>query len=155
MTATTDHELEARQERLRRWIPQQKRQSSTQGVSHIAVFSRDLEATAAFYADILGMPVVNVTANRDVAESTHMNVDLGGGVMFSFFDFPHVPRLQRRVPEGVGGIMHVAIPITRGRLAEMKERPGKHSVKVQEVVGSLYFKDPNGLSIELLPVDEP
>ena len=41
------------------------------------------------------MPVVNVTANWDVPESTHINVSLGNGAMLSFFDFTHVPRLRR------------------------------------------------------------
>ncbi len=45
-----------------------------------------------------------------------MNVDLGNRNTIAFFDFPHVPRLQRRAPEGVGGIMHLALPIGRDRL---------------------------------------
>jgi glyoxylase I family protein len=122
-------------------------------VDHIAVFAKDLEATAAFYTEIMGMPVVNVTANRDVPESTHMNVAVGNGMQLSFFDFPHVPRLQRRVPEGAGGVMHVALGISRQRLAEVKARLEQHQVKHQEVGGSVYFKDPNGLGIELMPVD--
>ncbi|MEE9198536.1 MAG: VOC family protein [Dehalococcoidia bacterium] len=152
MTTNADRNLETRRALLRRWIPQEERQSVTRGVNHIAVFARDLEATAAFYTDVLGMPVINVTANRDVPESTHMNVDVGGGVMLSFFDFPHVPRLRRRAPEGVGGIMHLAIAIPPYRLAEVRKSLGDNRVDFQEISGSLYFKDPNGLGIELLPV---
>ena len=121
-------------------------------MNHLAVFAKDLEATAAFYSDVMGMPVVSVTANRDVPESTHMNVHVGNGTCLSFFDFPHVPRLRRRAPEGVGGIMHVALPISAERLAVVKERLDQRRVKYQEVGGSLYLKDPNGLGIELMPV---
>jgi catechol 2,3-dioxygenase-like lactoylglutathione lyase family enzyme len=120
-------------------------------VDHIAVFARDLEATAAFYTNVLGMPVVNVTANRDVPESTHMNVAIGNGMQLSFFDFPHVSRLQRRAPEGVGGVMHVALGISRERLSEVKSRLAQHRIKYQEIGGSVYLKDPNGLGLELLP----
>lgn len=152
MTVSTGQGVEARRQRLRRWIPPERRRSVTRGVDHIALFARDLEATAAFYTEVLGMPVIGVTANRDVPESTHMNVHTGNGMALSFFDFPHVPRLRRRAPEGVGGVMHIALAVSRERLAGLKERPGGHRVKYQEIAGSLYFKDPNGLGIELLPV---
>ena len=152
MTTLTTQELKEKRARLSRWIPRDKRQSVTQGVNHVAVFANDLEATAAFYTEVMAMPVINVTDNRDVPESTHMNVDIGNGMMLSFFDFPHIPRLQRRAPEGVGNVMHVAIAIAPPRYAEVKASLDKHRVEYQEVGGSLYVKDPSGLGIELLPV---
>jgi len=152
MTTSTTQQLAAKRERLHQLIPQSRQESTTKGINHLAVFAKDLEVTAAFYTDVLGMPVVNITANRDVPESTHMNVDIGNNMMLSFFDFPHIPRLRRRTPEGVGGIMHVAIAISPERLAELKLRLTQNRVKHQEIDGSLYFNDPNGLGIELLPV---
>jgi glyoxylase I family protein len=152
MTMTTStQELEQKRIRLRQWIPGDGEESVTRGVDHVAVFAKDLEATAAFYTDMLGMPVVNVTANRDVPESTHMNVALGNGMQLSFFDFPHVPRLRRRAPEGAGGIMHLALAISQEKLAQVKTRLAQHRVEYQEIGGSVYLKDPNGLGIELLP----
>jgi glyoxylase I family protein len=153
MTTPTTQEIEQKRDRLRHWIPADQSSAPTRGVDHVAVFARDLEATAAFYTDIMGMSVVNVTYNRDVPESTHMNVDIGNGMQLSFFDFPHMPRLQRRAPEGVGGVMHVALGISRDRLSEVVGRLKEHRVKHQEVGGSVYLKDPNGLGIELMPVD--
>jgi catechol 2,3-dioxygenase-like lactoylglutathione lyase family enzyme len=154
MTMTTStQELEQKRARLRQWIPEDKQESITRGVDHVAVFAKDLEATAAFYTNVLGLPVVSVTFNRDVPESTHMNVALGNGMQLSFFDFPHISRLQRRAPEGVGGIMHLALAISREQLAQVKARLAQHRVKYQEVGGSVYLKDPNGLGIELLPGD--
>lgn len=150
---TSTQELEQKRARLRQWIPGDKPESVTRGVDHVAVFAKDLEATAAFYTQALGLPVVNVTFNRDVPESTHMNVALGNGMQLSFFDFPHIPRLQRRAPEGAGGIMHLALAISRERLAQVKARLGQHRVKYQEVGGSVYLKDPNGLGIELMPTE--
>ena len=152
MTTGTGKSLEERQESLRRWIPAGEQTDTSQGVNHIAVFSKDLEATAAFYTDVLGMPVVQVTSNRDVFESTHMNVSIGGGVRLSFFDFPHVPRLQRRAPEGVGAVMHIAIGMTADQMGKAERNLGEHTVDYREVGGSLYFKDPNGLTIELMPL---
>jgi catechol 2,3-dioxygenase-like lactoylglutathione lyase family enzyme len=151
MTTPTSQEIEQKRARLRSWVPADQTQATTRGVDHIAVFARDLEETAAFYTNVMGMPVVNVTSNRDVPESTHMNVSVGNGMQLSFFDFPHVPRLQRRAPEGVGGVMHIALGISRERLAETKGCLDQHRVKYQEVGGSVYLKDPNGLGIELMP----
>ncbi len=151
MTTSTEQDLEEKRGRLRQWIPAAHQESVTLGVDHVAVFAKDLEATAAFYTQVMGMPVVNVTANRDVPESTHMNVAVGNGVQLSFFDFPHVPRLRRRAPEGVGGVMHIALGISRERLTQVKASLDQQRVKYQEVGGSLYLKDPNGLGIELLP----
>lgn len=151
MTTPTSQEIEQKRAQLRNWVSADQTQATTRGVDHIAVFARDLEETAAFYTNVMGMPVVNVTSNRDVPESTHMNVSVGNGMQLSFFDFPHVPRLQRRAPEGVGGVMHIALGISKERLAEVKGRLDHHRARYQEVGGSVYLKDPNGLGIELMP----
>ena len=155
MTTPADQELEAKRRRLESRIPSGIEDASTQGVNHIAVFAKDLEATAEFYSEIMGMPVIRVTANRDVADSTHMNVDIGSGTSLAFFDFPNVPRLRRRAPEGVGNVMHIALPISQERFDQLKGRLDKNKVKYQIVGKSLYLKDPNGLGIELMPRQQP
>jgi catechol 2,3-dioxygenase-like lactoylglutathione lyase family enzyme len=150
MATPTTKELEEKRSRLRHWISPGGAEAATEGVNHLAVFAKDLEITAEFYSQVMGMPVVQVTSNRDVPESAHMNVAMGGGMTFAFFDFPHVPRLQRKAPEGVGGIMHVALALDQNRLADIRDRLQQHRVKFQEIGGSLYLKDPNGLGIELM-----
>ncbi len=150
MTTPADKDLEAKRARLSKWIPQGESKASTQGMNHVAIFAKDLEATAEFYSKVLDMPVVRVTANRDVAESTHMNVDMGNGMTFAFFDFPLVSRLQRKAPEGVGGIMHIALVIDAAKREEIKGRLQQRRVKFQEIGGAVYLKDPNGLGIELM-----
>lgn len=147
-TPTAD--LEAKRDRLKKWIPQGQSEASTHGMNHVAIFAKDLEATAAFYSDVMGMPVVRVTANRDAADSTHMNVDMGNGMTFAFFDFPHVSRLQRKAPEGVGGIMHIALVIDQDKSEEIKGRLKQRRIDFQEIGGGVYLKDPNGLGIELM-----
>ncbi len=150
---TSESTTEAMRERLRNLIPEGGKDGPTQGVNHIAVFAKDLEATAKFYEEIMDMPVVSVTANRDVDESTHMNVAIGNGMRLSFFDFPHVPRLQRKAPEGVGNVMHIALPIARNIFLEIKGRCDRNKIKYQEAGGAIYVKDPNGLAIELMPFE--
>jgi|TARA_B110001454_G_scaffold155932_1_gene145228 catechol 2,3-dioxygenase-like lactoylglutathione lyase family enzyme len=134
-------------------IPERGKDGPTQGVNHIAVFAKDLETTAKFYEEIMDMPVVSVAPNRDVEESTHMNVAIGNGMRLSFFDFPHVPRLRKKAPEGVGNVMHIALPIARNSFLDIKGRCDQAKIKYQEVGGAIYVKDPNGLAIELMPFD--
>ena len=150
MTTPTATELEEKRSRLRRWVSPGQPEVATQGVNHLAVFAKDLEATAEFYSQVMGMPVIQVTDNRDVPESTHMIVDMGGGMTFAFFDFPHLSRLQRKAPEGVGGIMHVALSVSHDHLSAIKARLQQRRAKFQEIGGALYLKDPNGLGIELM-----
>ena len=48
--------------------------------------------------------------------------------------------------------MHIALGISPVRYGEVKKRLVERGVSHQEVGGSLYVKDPNGLGIELLPM---
>ena len=150
---TSNSPTDAMRERLRKLIPEGGKDGPTQGVNHIAVFAKDLETTAKFYEEIMDMPVVSVAPNRDVEESTHMNVAIGNGMRLSFFDFPHVPRLRKKAPEGVGNVMHIALPIARNSFLDIKGRCDQAKIKYQEVGGVIYVKDPNGLAIELMPFD--
>ena len=150
---TSNSPTDAMRERLRKLIHEGGKDGPTQGVNHIAVFAKDLETTAKFYEEIMDMPVVSVAPNRDVKESTHMNVAIGNGMRLSFFDFPHVPRLRKKAPEGVGNVMHIALPIARNSFLDIKGRCDQAKIKYQEVGGAIYVKDPNGLAIELMPFD--
>ena len=80
MATESEERLERKRDQLRRYIEVGPAQSSAMGINHLAVLARDLEATADFYSNVLGMPVVSVTPNRDERDSTHMIVDVGNGV---------------------------------------------------------------------------
>ena len=149
MSADMEKDIQDKRSRLQRFVGRGSKESSTKGVNHIAIFALDLEATAEFYSQIIGMPVTSVTANRDEPMSTHLNVDIGKGMALSFFDFPHVPRLQAPVPEGAGGMMHVAIDIPEDQYSQVEGRLRERGVPFQRIGDSAYFKDPNGMTIEL------
>ena len=152
MTTDLDRQIEDKRLRLQRLAGSGPSESSTRGINHLAVFALDLEASADFYINVMGMPVVSVTTNRDEPRSTHMNVDIGNGVRLSFFDFPHVLRLQEPAPEGAGGMMHVAIPVPKERFAQIEERLKEREVSYSRIGDSIYFKDPSGMPMELMIV---
>ena len=153
MTDSNSEAMQARREHIRRFVPSEPTESVTQGANHIAVYCADMDATAQFYTEVMGMPLMNVMDNRDVPDSTHMNIDIGGGMALSFFDFPHIPRLMEFATEGVGNVMHIALEISRQRYAEVKQRLDDKSVPYEEVGGSIYVRDPNRLNLELLIMD--
>ena len=151
MVATElDRKIEEKRLRLQRLVGKGPGESSGRGINHLAVFALDLEATADFYINGMGMPVTLVTSNRDEPRSTHMTVDIGNGVGLSFFDFPHVERLQTPALEGAGGTMHVAISIPQGHYDEIEGRLKERGIGYNRIGDSVYLRDPNGLTLELL-----
>ena len=147
-------EMDQKRQRLQALVTEGSQASHTNGINHLAIFALDLEATPDFYVNVLGMPVIRITANRDEPQSTHMNVDIGNGTSFAFFDFPHVDRLQVPAPEGAGGMMHVAIPVPDDRYVGIEGRLKERGIEYRRINNSVCFKDPNGMNLELMVVQE-
>jgi glyoxylase I family protein len=126
--------------------------TSARGVHHVALLSQDVERTIRFYQDVLGFPLVELFENRDYEGSSHFFFDIGAGNMLAFFDFPGLGLVP--VPEGLGGVQHVAISVTPETFEMLK---GKLTAAGVEYIGpdrgikeSVYFKDPDGIQVELI-----
>jgi glyoxylase I family protein len=151
------HELEkirARREELRqRYLrPAGERPASTvQGVHHLALICRDVEQTIQFYQEFLGFPLVELVENRDYLGSSHFFLDIGNHNLLGFFDFPghDHPAWQ----ETIGGVQHLAISISAEQYAAAKEKLDAAGVDYlgpdRGVQESMYFRDPNGVGLEL------
>ena len=74
----------------------------TGGVDHLALISSDLDATLRFYTGVLNMRLTRVIQNRDEPTSTHIFLDMGGGNLLAFFDFPEQEQLGHGHATGVG-----------------------------------------------------
>ena len=121
------------------------------GVHHLALICADPERTIRFYQDVLGFPLVELFENRDYEGSTHFFFDIGAGNMLAFFDFPGLG--LEPVPEGLGGVQHVAIsvePETFERLKKVLDDNGVKYVGPDRAAESVYFKDPDGIQVELI-----
>ena len=133
--------------------PADERPTSTgRGVHHLALICSDPETTIGFYEGLLGFPLVELFENRDYPGSTHFFFDIGARNMLAFFDFPGLG--LEPVPEGLGGVQHVAISVTpaefeaaKGRLADADIAYVGPDMGVHE---SIYFKDPDGIQVELI-----
>ena len=142
---TTLQEIEATRQRLEALVEKEPT-TPAEGVNHVAVISADLERAVRFYRDVLGMALTSVTANRDEPRSTHINIALGRGTMLSLFDFPNV---KGQAVQGTGGLMHLALWLPRERLARIEAALNEHQVPHQRIHDSIYFKDPDGMTLEL------
>lgn len=124
---------------------------STAGVDHLALICSDMEATVQFYTEILNMRLAKVITNRDDPTSTHVFLDMGGGNMLAFFDFPeHGPA---PVVRGVGAMHHIALKAEAEKygaiVQTLKARDIEHSIHGTEEAGSVYLRDPDNILVEI------
>ena len=155
LSESTLTELEARRAELRAKYLQtvEERGSSTaRGIHHAVLICSDVEQTIRFYQDLLGFPLVELVENRDYAGSTHFFFDVGNRTLLGFFDFPGLG-LEPGI-EAIGGVQHIAISARRDRWEQVRDRLDAAGVAYagpdRGIEESMYFKDPDGIQIELL-----
>jgi glyoxylase I family protein len=147
-------EIRARRQKLREKYLHRRGErpaSTVQGVHHIALISRNVEETIQFYQEFLGFPLVELVENRDYAGSSHFFFDIGNRNMLGFFDFPghEHPAFE----ETIGGVQHLAISISPAQFDAAKKKLDDAGVDYlgpdRGVYDSMYFRDPNGVNVEL------
>ena len=123
--------------------------SSARGVHHLALLSRDVERTIAFYQDLLEFPLTELFENRDYQGSTHFFFDIGNGNLLAFFDFPGLDLGD--YAEVLGGLHHLAISVEPDRWEHLKHKLAAAGVPCHEMSGSsIYFNGPDGERLELI-----
>jgi catechol 2,3-dioxygenase-like lactoylglutathione lyase family enzyme len=123
--------------------------SSARGLHHFALVSGDVERTVRFYQDLLEFPLVEMFENRDYAGSTHFFFDIGNGNLLAFFDFPGLD--VGPYAEVLGGLHHIAISVEPERWKHLQGKLDAAGVEYHLESGvSMYFRDPDGVRLELL-----
>jgi glyoxylase I family protein len=132
--------------------PAERPPSSARGVHHMALICDDVERTIQFYQELLGFPLVELMENRDYKGSTHLFFDIGNDNLLAFFDFPGLG-LKPGI-EALGGVQHIAISTAPENLERIKARLEERGITYlgpdRGVTTSIYFKDPDGIQIELI-----
>ena len=148
-------ELEARRAELRtkHLRPADQRDPTpAAGIHHAALICSDPERTIEFYQGLLGFPLVELVENRDYPGSSHFFFDVGNRTLLGFFAFPGLG-LEPAV-EAIGSVQHLAIHVPRDRWERLRERLDELGVEYagpdRGIEESMYFKDPDGIQIELL-----
>jgi glyoxylase I family protein len=147
-------EIRSRRDELRsRYLhPAAERPATTvRGVHHVALICKDVEETIRFYQEFLGFPLVELVENRDYAGSSHFFFDIGNRNLLGFFDFPghdHPP-----FSETIGGVQHIAISVSDEQYDAAKRKLDESGIDYlgpdRGVEESMYFRDPNGIGLEL------
>jgi len=118
----------------------------------MALICSDVEQTIKFYQEVVGFPLIELMENRDYKGSTHLFFDIGNDNLLAFFDFPGLG-LQPGV-ESIGSVQHIAISVEPAQLEQIKARLEERGVAYlgpdRGVMTSIYFKDPDGIQIELI-----
>ena len=136
---------------------------SHRGFSHIGLSTLDLDKTRKFYEDVLGFkPVVADTINvKEGGHLRHLFFDVGRDQLIAFLEPNGVPDVPAKYDAGINrglgvpaGFYHFAFEAgSAAGLAEKRDELRAKGVEVTEIVDhgwaqSIYFKDPNGLSLE-------
>jgi catechol 2,3-dioxygenase len=115
-------------------------------VGHVVLGVRDPQRSIAFYTEVLGMELVKVLDEMQMA-------------FFSFGERDHdiaVIKVPDDQPVGSSGLAHTALEIEGGeaQLRELYERLKGHGVEVEftadhVLTKSMYFFDPDGNRLEI------
>lgn len=128
---------------------------------HTAYVSKDLEATRAFYEDVIGLPLIATYTEMDELFGAnrvycHCFFELADGSALAFFQFAD-PADQALfgppIPESP--FNHIALHVDKDTQAELEARIAAAGIQPPDTYvlehgycRSVYVKDPNGMILE-------
>ena len=148
------------------------------GVNHVALVCRDMAETVDFYTNVLEMPLQK-TIDLPGGRGQHFFFDCGGGDTIAFFWFPNAPAYAPGVASmhpdyrnvgsqtAIASMNHLAISVPLEKFDEYAARLQAKGVELRVInhedserhaspevneltwIRSMYFRDPNGIHMEL------
>lgn len=122
------------------------------GTNHPALFGLNYDKTIDFYTRVLGMRLVLEQPNLDDANSVHLFFETGPGQFIAYF----VPKRGAEIAGRVqpGALNHIALNLV-GDLEQAMATLTEEGVPFSGPIDrgyerSIYFRDPNGIVVELL-----
>jgi catechol 2,3-dioxygenase-like lactoylglutathione lyase family enzyme len=148
-----------------------------QGVNHVALVCKDMKKTVDFYTQVLEMKLVK-TLDLPGGSGQHFFFDCGNGALIAFFWFPDAPEAApgiasqdqtpgKPITTAHASMNHLAISIPLEDFDACVERLKAKGLKVMVInhadnergytkdvtketwIRSMYFTDPNGITLEL------
>ncbi|HEV7665527.1 MAG TPA: VOC family protein [Chloroflexota bacterium] len=127
-------------------------------ISHPAFFGIHTADTLRFYGELLGMQIVLRQPNLDDASMEHVFFHVGEDNFIAYFlpyDETAAQGKYERMKPGYGVMNHLALDVDRGSFESAVERLQSEGVALTGPLDrgyerSIYFRDPNGVRIELL-----
>ena len=134
---------------------------------HTAYVTKALEATRAFYEDVLGIPLAATWCETDFLfgkDRTYCHVffEIGDGSALAFFQFADAEDQAQFGPDiPATPFMHIALNVDKETQAELEARiekaglqPPKTFTLEHGYCRSVYVEDPNGMIVEFT-CDDP
>ncbi len=148
------------------------------GVNHVALVARDMAETVAFYTEVLEMPLVK-TIEFEGGRGQHFFFDAGEGATIAFFWFPDAPPVAPGIASMHEDVLkngshtahasmnHLAIGIPLDKFDDYVARLKAKGIRTYVInhddsprgaakevhdgtwIRSVYFRDPNGIHLEL------
>lgn len=133
------------------------------GYNHIDLGTKDMEATRAFYEDVLGFKLVRADLVQIGTRGSmkHYFFDCGDGQLLGFMSGEEIegyPDFDSDINKGLGlsrGVYHFAFNAeSEEELVQIKSKLESKGIAVDGVHDhegwskSIYFSDPNGLNLE-------
>jgi glyoxylase I family protein len=121
------------------------------GLHHVTAICRDLEATIAFYRDVLGLGIVHDGPSDDDPDARHVWFGTADGTLVSFMEYPKLPEGV----VGVGSTHHFALRVDSAEEHEAWRRYlREHGVPCTDIINrgafnSIYLRDPDGHVVEI------
>jgi glyoxalase family protein len=136
--------------------------SLTLRISHPALTGNRNAETIRFYTEVLGMELVLRQPNLDFPKEEHLFFHVGNDNFIAYFvPVDEAEHQLEPCRTGCGGMDHLALDVDAGAQAEAMRRLSEAGVAFEGPVDrgyerSIYFKDPNGVTVELLTwITEP
>ncbi len=124
-----------------------------QGVHHISIVGSTRQTAIDFWEGLLGMPFIFEQPNLSRAEENHLYFDPGDGRFLTVFTDESRTDADRPAPRDVGCVEHLAFNVSRATFtqipARLTERRIDFELRDRGFMDSIYFRDPNGLKVEL------
>jgi len=138
-----------------------------QMLSHAAYITHDTSATVAFYADLLGMELVNavlddkIPSTGDPVPYFHSFFRMQDGSTVAFFEAPELPPPPAPTHPAYDVFQHLAMQVdSREDVDRWHTWLVENGVDVlgpvdHKIIYSIYFHDPNGLRLEITTPTSP
>lgn len=125
------------------------------GLDHIVLRVRDLDASLAFYGELLGLPIESLEEYR-AGQRPFVSARVGTELI----DFVPDPTYDRQAGAAQGGFLHLCVrvggrlvedvlPRVRGQGVEVLEESPALRMGATGYAASIYIRDPDGYVVEL------
>ena len=124
-----------------------------QGVHHITLVGSNRRTAVDFWHGLLGMELVFEQPNLDRPHESHLYFDPGDGCLITVFTNEQRQDDPSPHPRGIGHLEHIALSVSKATHTQVAKRLEARGIPFEAhdrgFMDSIYFRDPNGLNLEL------